>query len=109
MGHMMKRTLVRVKEALAAASPDRPDGCLLYGEGWDFGEVFGGARGPNASAVRMSGTGVGCFNDRCVSRVAGLVWTYLYICVVIVLDFLFIVTAVIGSYGYRIAISAVFI
>lgn len=65
MGHMMKRTMLRVQAALTAELPDRPDGILLYGEGWDFGEVFGGARGPNASAARMSGTGIGCFNDRC--------------------------------------------
>jgi hypothetical protein len=66
MGHMMKSTLLRVKEALAEAFPNTAADMLLYGEGWDFGEVFGGARGPNASASRMSGTGIGCFNDRYV-------------------------------------------
>jgi pullulanase-type alpha-1,6-glucosidase len=36
----------------------------VYGEGWDFGEVAGNARGVNATQANMAGTGIGVFNDR---------------------------------------------
>jgi pullulanase-type alpha-1,6-glucosidase len=68
MGHHMKRNLLRVREALHALVPERDgvDGrrILLYGEGWDFGEVAGGRMGVNATQRNMAGTGVATFNDR---------------------------------------------
>jgi pullulanase-type alpha-1,6-glucosidase len=36
----------------------------MYGEGWDFGEMAGGARGRNATQANVAGTGIGAFNDR---------------------------------------------
>ena len=57
----MKRTLLRVRAALDAAG--RPD-ALLYGEGWDYGEIYNGRLGPNGSQLGMAGSGVGTFNDR---------------------------------------------
>ncbi|MFD0891139.1 DUF3372 domain-containing protein, partial [Streptosporangium algeriense] len=48
MGHHPKANLLAVREALDRLTPaaDGVDGAsvLLYGEGWDFGEVAGGAR-----------------------------------------------------------------
>lgn len=68
MGHHMKRNLERARDALHALTPER-DGVegaaiLLYGEGWDFGEVQGGKRGANATQRNMAGTGIATFNDR---------------------------------------------
>ncbi len=68
MGHHMKRNLEHARDALHALTPER-DGVegpaiLLYGEGWDFGEVQGGKRGPNATQRNMAGTGIATFNDR---------------------------------------------
>ncbi|CAK9032738.1 Pullulanase 1 [Durusdinium trenchii] len=36
---------------------------LLYGEGWEFGEIAQGARGVTAVQRSLAGTGVGSFND----------------------------------------------
>jgi pullulanase len=68
MGHHMKRNMLRVREAvhgltMEAHGVDGPR-VLLYGEGWDFGEVAGGRRGVNATQRHMAGTGVATFNDR---------------------------------------------
>jgi pullulanase-type alpha-1,6-glucosidase len=68
MGHHMKSNMLKVKGALAALDPAKDGvvgpGIYLYGEGWDFGEVAGGARGENATQKAMAGTGIGTFNDR---------------------------------------------
>jgi pullulanase len=68
MGHHMKSNVVKARDALAALRPetDGVDGSkiYLYGEGWDFGEVAGNARGVNATQHNMPGTGVGTFSDR---------------------------------------------
>jgi pullulanase-type alpha-1,6-glucosidase len=68
MGHHLKRNMVRLRAALDALTPGRDgvDGrrILVYGEGWDFGEVARNARGTNATQVNMAGTGIGTFNDR---------------------------------------------
>jgi pullulanase len=68
MGHHMKSNMLKAQSALAALDPakDGVDGAgiYLYGEGWDFGEVAGGARGENATQKAMAGTGIGTFNDR---------------------------------------------
>lgn len=68
MGHHMKSNMVRIRQALDALTLERDgvDGkrVLMYGEGWDFGEVQGGKRGPNATQQRLAGTGIATFNDR---------------------------------------------
>ncbi len=67
MGHHMKRNMEAAKVALEAVDPQ----VYLYGEGWDFGEVQGGTRGPNATQRVMKGTGIGTFNDRLRDAVRG--------------------------------------
>ena len=68
MGHHMKRNLLAVRAALDALTPaqDGVDGkaIVLYGEGWNFGEVANNARGENAVQANMAGTGIATFNDR---------------------------------------------
>jgi pullulanase-type alpha-1,6-glucosidase len=75
MGHHLKQNIVDAKAALAALTPgaDGVDGSkiILYGEGWDFGEVQNNARGTNATQRNMAGTGVGTFNDRIRDGVRG--------------------------------------
>ena len=62
----------RALDALTLAK-DGVDGksIYLYGEGWDFGEVQGGKRGPNATQVNLFGQGIGTFNDRIRDAVRG--------------------------------------
>ncbi|MCC7381469.1 MAG: pullulanase-type alpha-1,6-glucosidase [Deltaproteobacteria bacterium] len=68
MGHHLKRNMIKARDALHAltSTTDGVEGgaIYLYGEGWDFGEVAGNARGQNATQANMAGTGVGTFNDR---------------------------------------------
>lgn len=68
MGHHLVSNMAAVKRALSSLTPakDGVDGSaiLLYGEGWDFGEVAGNARGVNATQRNLAGTGIGTFNDR---------------------------------------------
>ncbi|WP_081913823.1 pullulanase-type alpha-1,6-glucosidase [Glycomyces sp. NRRL B-16210] len=64
MGHHPKSNLLAVQSAL-------DDDMLLYGEGWDFGEVAGDALFEQASQVNMAGTGIGTFNDRMRDAVRG--------------------------------------
>ncbi|MCA9955747.1 MAG: pullulanase-type alpha-1,6-glucosidase, partial [Anaerolineales bacterium] len=68
MGHHMKEDMLAVRAALDALTleADGVDGknIYLYGEGWDFGEVGGNARGINATQFNMAGTGIGTFSDR---------------------------------------------
>jgi pullulanase-type alpha-1,6-glucosidase len=68
MGHHMVDNMLRVRRALDALTPEQDgvDGgkIYMYGEGWDFGEVAGGARGRNATQAQIGGTGIGVFNDR---------------------------------------------
>ncbi len=75
MGHHMKRNIEKARDALHALTleDDGVDGgaIYLYGEGWDFGEVAGGARGMNATQWNMAGAGVGTFNDRMRDAVRG--------------------------------------
>ena len=60
MGHHMKDDMLAVRAALDEIDPS----IYVYGEGWDFGEVAGNARGVNATQANMAGTGIGTFNDR---------------------------------------------
>ncbi|GLH98980.1 pullulanase-type alpha-1,6-glucosidase [Phytohabitans aurantiacus] len=75
MGHHPRDNILAVRRALDAltVARDGVDGkaILLYGEGWDFGEVAGGARFTQATQANMAGTGVGTFNDRLRDAVRG--------------------------------------
>jgi pullulanase len=68
MGHHMLANVIEVRAALDALTMEKDgvDGSkiIVYGEGWDFGEVAGNARGLNASQLNMGGTGIATFNDR---------------------------------------------
>ena len=68
MGHHMVPNMVAVRQALDSLTleKDGVDGksIILYGEGWDFGEVAKNARGLNATQINLAGTGIGTFNDR---------------------------------------------
>jgi len=44
---------------------------VLYGEGWNFGEVAGDARFVQATQANLAGTGIGTFNDRLRDAVRG--------------------------------------
>ncbi|AVT40538.1 pullulanase-type alpha-1,6-glucosidase [Plantactinospora sp. BB1] len=75
MGHHPKANLLAVRAALdrLTMARDGVDGrsILLYGEGWDFGEVAGDARFVQATQANMAGTGIGTFNDRLRDAVRG--------------------------------------
>jgi len=75
MGHHMLRNMQAVRAALdeLTLTRDGVDGrrILLYGEGWNFGEVYGDARGRNASQRNLGGSGIGSFNDRLRDAVRG--------------------------------------
>ncbi|MEW2360278.1 pullulanase-type alpha-1,6-glucosidase [Spirillospora sp. NPDC029432] len=75
MGHHPKANILRVRAALDRLTPERDgvDGrsIVLYGEGWDFGEVAGHARFEQATQAAMAGTGVATFNDRLRDAVRG--------------------------------------
>jgi pullulanase-type alpha-1,6-glucosidase len=64
MGHHPKANLLAVRDALG-------DDVLLYGEGWNFGEVVNNARFEQATQANMAGTGIGTFNDRLRDAVRG--------------------------------------
>lgn len=68
MGHMPKALLVDIRadlDKLTIAS-NGVDGksIILYGEGWNFGEVQNGARFVQATQGNMAGTGIAVFDDR---------------------------------------------
>ncbi len=75
MGHHMKANMEAIRAALNALTleKDGVDGAkiLLYGEGWDFGEVQGGKRGVNATQKNLAGTSIATFNDRLRDAVRG--------------------------------------
>ena len=75
MGHHPKANILAVRAALdrLTLARDGVDGrnILLYGEGWDFGEVAANARFVQATQANMAGTGVGTFNDRLRDAVRG--------------------------------------
>ncbi|MGA5759980.1 pullulanase-type alpha-1,6-glucosidase [Nonomuraea bangladeshensis] len=67
MGHHPKDNILAVRRALDALTPeaDGVDGrsIILYGEGWNFGEIADGARFAQATKEGMAGTGVATFAD----------------------------------------------
>ncbi|MFC4150422.1 pullulanase-type alpha-1,6-glucosidase [Micromonospora mangrovi] len=75
MGHHPKANILAVRAALdkLTVARDGVDGkkILLYGEGWNFGEVANDARFVQASQVNMAGTGIATFNDRLRDAVRG--------------------------------------
>ncbi|MGK5677676.1 pullulanase-type alpha-1,6-glucosidase [Actinoplanes sp. URMC 104] len=75
MGHHPKANILAVRAALdrLTVARDGVDGKAinLYGEGWDFGEVAGGARFVQATQANMAGTGIATFNDRLRDAVRG--------------------------------------
>lgn len=68
MGHHLRSNMEAIRDRLAryTQAADEVDGAnvLLYGEGWDFGEVSGNKRGVNATQRNLAGSGIGTFNDR---------------------------------------------
>ncbi|MFI9559632.1 pullulanase-type alpha-1,6-glucosidase [Nonomuraea endophytica] len=75
MGHHPKANILAVRRALDALTPakDGVDGkdILLYGEGWNFGEVADDARFEQATQANLAGTGIATFNDRLRDGVRG--------------------------------------
>ena len=75
MGHQPKAQMQELRTALDALTiaNDGVDGkkILLFGEGWNFGEVQSGARFPNAIQTAMDGTFIGTFDDRIRDNVRG--------------------------------------
>ncbi|MFF1627255.1 pullulanase-type alpha-1,6-glucosidase, partial [Streptomyces sp. NPDC058272] len=75
MGHQPKANILAVRKALDALTPqkDGVDGkkIILYGEGWNFGEVADDARFVQATQKNMAGTGIATFSDRARDAVRG--------------------------------------
>ncbi|WP_431727459.1 pullulanase-type alpha-1,6-glucosidase [Verrucosispora sp. TAA-831] len=75
MGHHPKANILDARAALdrLTVARDGVDGrkILLYGEGWNFGEVADDARFVQATQANMAGTGIGTFNDRLRDAVRG--------------------------------------
>ncbi|MCL7423585.1 pullulanase-type alpha-1,6-glucosidase [Streptomyces sp. YS415] len=75
MGHHPKENILEVREALDALTleKDGVDGkkIILYGEGWNFGEVADDARFTQATQKNMAGTGIATFSDRARDAVRG--------------------------------------
>ncbi|MEU5216266.1 pullulanase-type alpha-1,6-glucosidase [Streptomyces sp. NPDC020807] len=75
MGHHPKANILAVRKALDAltVAKDGVDGkaIVLYGEGWNFGEIADDARFVQATQKNMAGTGVATFSDRARDAVRG--------------------------------------
>ncbi|MEU9777891.1 pullulanase-type alpha-1,6-glucosidase [Streptomyces sp. NPDC047968] len=75
MGHHPKENILAVRAALDELTPARDgvDGksVVLYGEGWNFGEVADDARFVQATQENMAGTGIATFSDRARDAVRG--------------------------------------
>ncbi|MFC9910922.1 pullulanase-type alpha-1,6-glucosidase [Streptomyces sp. NPDC127197] len=75
MGHHPKANILAVRKALDALTleKDGVDGkkIILYGEGWNFGEIADDARFEQATQSNMAGTGVATFSDRARDAVRG--------------------------------------
>ncbi len=67
MGHHMKSNMVKVRDQLKEIDSK----IYVYGEGWDYGEVVGGARGENATQQNLAGTEIATFSDRLRDGVRG--------------------------------------
>ncbi|MEV6960416.1 pullulanase-type alpha-1,6-glucosidase [Streptomyces sp. NPDC051207] len=75
MGHHPKANILAVRKALDALTVDKDgvDGkkIILYGEGWNFGEIADDARFEQATQKNMAGTGIATFSDRARDAVRG--------------------------------------
>ncbi|MEU6521560.1 pullulanase-type alpha-1,6-glucosidase [Streptomyces sp. NPDC046924] len=75
MGHHPKANMLAVRKALDAltSKKDGVDGkkIILYGEGWNFGEIADDARFEQATQQNMAGTGIATFSDRARDAVRG--------------------------------------
>ncbi|QDI71469.1 sulfonate ABC transporter ATP-binding protein [Streptomyces calvus] len=75
MGHHPKANILAVREALDALTVEKDgvDGksIILYGEGWNFGEIADDARFEQATQKNMAGTGIATFSDRARDAVRG--------------------------------------
>ncbi|MEU2396109.1 pullulanase-type alpha-1,6-glucosidase [Streptomyces sp. NPDC007369] len=75
MGHHPKDNILAVRNALDALTVEKDgvDGkkIVLYGEGWNFGEVANDARFVQATQLNMAGTGIATFSDRARDAVRG--------------------------------------
>ncbi|MGA5169952.1 MULTISPECIES: pullulanase-type alpha-1,6-glucosidase [Streptomyces] len=75
MGHHPKANMLEVRKALDAltVAKDGVDGkkIILYGEGWNFGEIADDARFVQATQKNMAGTGIATFSDRARDAVRG--------------------------------------
>lgn len=75
MGHQPKANILAVRKALDALTlaKDGVDGkkIILYGEGWNFGEVADDARFVQATQKNMAGTGIATFSDRARDAIRG--------------------------------------
>ncbi|MEW2575466.1 pullulanase-type alpha-1,6-glucosidase [Streptomyces syringium] len=75
MGHHPKANILAVRKALDALTVDKDgvDGkaVVLYGEGWNFGEVANDARFVQATQRNMAGTGIATFADRSRDAIRG--------------------------------------
>ncbi len=75
MGHHSKENMLAVRAALDALTleNDGVDGksILLYGEGWNFGEVADNALFEQASQGQLAGTKIATFSDRLRDAVHG--------------------------------------
>jgi pullulanase-type alpha-1,6-glucosidase len=76
MGHHSRSNILKVRERLSklTLARDGVDGArlLIYGEGWNFGEVANDARFVQATQRHMgAGSGVGTFNDRFRDAIRG--------------------------------------
>ncbi|MGW8887399.1 pullulanase-type alpha-1,6-glucosidase [Streptomyces sp. NPDC055749] len=75
MGHHPKDNILAVRKALdeLTVAKDGVDGkkIILYGEGWNFGEIADDARFVQATQKHMAGTGIATFSDRARDAVRG--------------------------------------
>ncbi|MET7615371.1 pullulanase-type alpha-1,6-glucosidase [Streptomyces sp. NPDC005408] len=75
MGHHPKANILAVRKALdeLTVEHDGVDGkkIILYGEGWNFGEIADDARFVQATQKNMAGTGIATFSDRARDAVRG--------------------------------------
>ncbi|GAB3888571.1 hypothetical protein GCM10029964_056480 [Kibdelosporangium lantanae] len=71
MGFHRKADMLALRAALDGLTSVDGPAILLYGEGWNFGELADDARFVQATQENMAGTGIGTFNDRLRDAVRG--------------------------------------
>jgi pullulanase len=71
MGLHPKANIVALRAALDALTHVEGKSILLYGEGWNLGEIADDVRFTQATQRNMAGTGIGTFNDKLRDAVRG--------------------------------------